>query len=36
MALMYMDMNNAMTRALIETRKMKELRLEILKERKGE
>jgi hypothetical protein len=30
MGIMYMDMNNATTAALIEVRKMKELRLKIL------
>ena len=33
MGVMYMDMNNATSAALIEIRKMKELRLKILKER---
>ena len=36
MGLMYMDMNNAMYRAEEETRKMKELRLKVLRELKGE
>ena len=36
MGVMYMDMNNAMIRALEETRKMKELRLKILRELRGE
>jgi hypothetical protein len=36
MGIMYMDMNNAMYRAAEETRKMKELRLKILRELKGE
>lgn len=33
---MFMDMNNATNKAVQEIRRMKELRLEILKERKGE
>ena len=36
MGVMYMDMNNAMYRAAEETRKMKELRIKILKEMRGE
>ena len=36
MGVMYMDMNNAMYRAEEETRKMKELRLKVLRELKGE
>lgn len=36
MGIMYMDMNNATTAALIEVRKMKELRLKILTEMQGE
>jgi hypothetical protein len=36
MGVMYMDMNNATNAALQEVRKMKELRLKILMERKGE
>jgi hypothetical protein len=36
MGVMYMDMNNAMYRAQEETRKMKELRLKVLRELKGE
>lgn len=36
MGVMYMDMNNAMHRAAEETRKMKELRIKILKEMRGE
>lgn len=36
MGVMYVDLNNAMYQAQQQTRKMKELRLEILKERKGE
>ena len=36
MGVMYMDMNNAMYRAQEETRKMKELRLKILREMRGE
>ena len=35
MGIMYMDMNNAMYRAAEETRKMKELRVKILREIKG-
>jgi hypothetical protein len=35
MGVMYMDMNNALHRAAEETRKMKELRRDILLERKG-
>ena len=33
---MYMDMNNAMYKAMEETRKMKELRIKILREMRGE
>jgi len=36
MGIMYMDMNNATNEALVETRKMKKLRLEILQLMKGE
>jgi len=36
MGIMYVDMNNAMYKAAEETRKMKELRLEILKQMRGE
>ena len=36
MGLMYLDMHNATTAALIEVRKMKELRLKILTEMRGE
>lgn len=36
MGVMYMDMNNAMYRAVDETRKMKELRLKVLREMRGE
>ena len=36
MGVMYMDMNNAMYRAQEETRKMKELRLKVLRELRGE
>jgi hypothetical protein len=36
MGMMYMDMNNAMYRAAEETRKMKELRLKVLRELRGE
>jgi len=36
MGIMYMDMNNALYRAEAETRKMKELRLKILLEMRGE
>jgi hypothetical protein len=36
MGVMYMDMNNAMYRAAEETRKMKELRLKVLREMRGE
>ena len=36
MGVMYMDMNNAMYRAAEETRKMKELRLKVLRELRGE
>jgi hypothetical protein len=36
MGIMYMDMNNAMYRAAEETRKMKELRVKILREIKGD
>jgi hypothetical protein len=36
MGVMYMDMNNALHRAAEETRKMKELRLKVLRELRGE
>ena len=36
MGIMYVDMNNAMYRAEEETRKMKELRLKILLQMRGE
>ncbi len=36
MGVMYMDMNNAVYRAAEETRKMKELRLKVLREMRGE
>ncbi len=36
MGVMYLDMNNALYRAEQETRKMKELRIKILKEMRGE
>jgi hypothetical protein len=36
MGIMYMDMNNALYRAEQETRKMKELRLKVLREMRGE
>ena len=36
MGVMYMDMNNAMYRAMDETRKMRELRAKILLEMRGE
>jgi hypothetical protein len=36
MGVMYMDMNNALYKAADETRKMKELRLKILREMRGE
>ncbi len=36
MGVMYMDMNNALHRAAEETRKMKELRIKIIRELKGE
>jgi hypothetical protein len=36
MGVMYMDMNNAMYRAHEETRKMKELRLKVIREMRGE
>jgi hypothetical protein len=36
MGIMYMDMNNATNAAMQEIQKMKELRLKILMERKGE
>ncbi len=36
MGVMYMDMNNALYRAQEETRKMKELRIKIIKELRGE
>ena len=36
MGVMYMDMNNALHRAAEETRKMKDLRLKVLREMRGE
>ena len=36
MGVMYMDMNNALYRAEQETRKMKELRIKIIREMRGE
>ena len=36
MGIMYMDLNNAMYQAAQETRKMKELRLHVIKELRGE
>lgn len=36
MGVMYMDMNNALYRAQEETRRMKELRIKIIKELRGE
>ena len=36
MGVMYMDMNNAMHRAAEETRKMKELRIKVIREMRGE
>ena len=36
MGIMYVDMNNAMYKAAEETRKMKELRLKVLREMRGE
>jgi hypothetical protein len=36
MGVMYMDMSNAMYKAAEETRKMKELRLKVLRELRGE
>jgi hypothetical protein len=36
MGVMYMDMNNALYKAAQETRKMKELRLKIIRELRGE
>ena len=36
MGVMYMDMNNALYRAAEETRKMKELRIKVLREMRGE
>ncbi len=36
MGVMYMDMNNAMYRAAEETRKMKELRMKVIRELRGE
>ena len=36
MGVMYMDMNNAMYKAAEETRKMKELRIKVIRELKGE
>ena len=36
MGIMYVDMNNAMYKAAEETRKMKELRLKVLREMRGD
>lgn len=36
MGVMYMDMNNALYRAQEETRRIKELRIKIIKELRGE
>ena len=36
MGVMYMDMNNALYRAAEETRKMKELRMKVIRELRGE
>ena len=36
MGIMYMDMNNALYKAAEETRKMKELRIKVLREMRGE
>jgi hypothetical protein len=36
MGVMYMDMNNALYRAEQETRRMKELRIKIIREMRGE
>jgi hypothetical protein len=36
MGIMYMDLNNAMYQAAQETIKMKELRLQVIKELRGE
>ena len=36
MGVMYMDMNNALHRAAEETRKMKELRIKVLREMRGD
>jgi hypothetical protein len=36
MGVMYMDMNNALYKAAEETRKMKELRIKVLREMRGE
>ena len=36
MGVMYMDMNNALYKAADETRKMKELRVKIIRELRGE
>jgi hypothetical protein len=36
MGVMYMDMNNALHRAAEETRKMKELRIKVIRELRGE
>jgi hypothetical protein len=36
MGIMYMDMNNAMYKATEETRKMKELRIKVIRELRGE
>ena len=36
MGVMYMDMNNAMYKAAEETRKMKELRIKVIRELRGD
>jgi len=36
MGVMYMDMNNALRRAEEETRKMKDLRIKVVRELRGE
>jgi hypothetical protein len=36
MGVMYMDMNNALYRAAEETRKMKELRVKVIRELRGD
>jgi hypothetical protein len=36
MGVMYMDMNNALYKAAQETRKMKELRIKVIRELRGE